>query len=89
MNRLAPNEMRGQLTSVYTSSVGLIGAGLGPVVIGTLSDRLPAAWGGVSAAMSVTFLGCALLSCLLLVAGHAPYARLVARAQAGRQDNFV
>lgn len=89
VNRLAPNEMRGQLTSVYTSSVGLIGAGLGPVVIGTLSDRLPAAWGGVSAAMSVTFLGCALLSCLLLVAGRAPYARLVARAQAGGQDNFV
>ncbi|HNS28697.1 MAG TPA: MFS transporter [Steroidobacteraceae bacterium] len=80
VNRLAPNEMRGQLTSVYTSSVGLIGAGLGPVAIGTLSDRLPPAWGGVSAAMSVTFFGCAVLSCALLVVGRAPFARLVSRA---------
>ena len=79
MNRLAPNEMRGQLTSVYTSCVGLIGAGLGPVAIGTLSDRLPPAWGGVSAAMSVTFFGCAVLSCALLVVGRAPFARLVSR----------
>ncbi|MCW5573306.1 MAG: MFS transporter [Steroidobacteraceae bacterium] len=79
VNRLAPNEMRGQLTSVYTSCAGLIGAGLGPVVIGTLSDRLPAAWGGVSTAMSMTFFACAVLSCALLVMGHAPFARLASR----------
>lgn len=78
VNRLAPNEMRGQLTSVYTSAVGLIGAGLGPVTIGVLSDRLPAAWGGVAAAMSITFFGCALLSCVLLAAGSHSYRKLVA-----------
>jgi MFS family permease len=80
VNRLAPNEMRGQLTSVYTSCVGLIGAGLGPVTIGTLSDRLPAEWGGVAAAMSVTFLGCAVLSCALLVVGRRPFLAIVQRA---------
>lgn len=80
VNRLAPNEMRGQLTAVYTSCVGLIGAGLGPVTIGTLSDRLPAAWGGVAAAMSVTFFGCAVLSCALLVVGRRPFLAIVQRA---------
>lgn len=78
VNRLAPNEMRGQLTSVYTSCVGLIGAGLGPVAIGTLSDRLPTAWGGVSAAMSITFFGCAVLSCALLAVGQRSYRTLAA-----------
>ncbi|MGE0581109.1 MAG: MFS transporter [Steroidobacteraceae bacterium] len=77
VNRLAPNEMRGQLTAVYTSAVGLIGAGLGPVVVGTLSDRLPPAWGGVAAAMSITFLSCAVLSCLLLGMGRRPFLRVI------------
>ncbi len=78
VNRLAPNEMRGQLTSVYTSAVGLIGAGLGPVTIGVLSDRLPPAWGGVAAAMSITFFGCAALSCALLVIGQSSFRRVIA-----------
>lgn len=81
VNRLAPNEMRGQLTSVYTSTVGLIGAGLGPVTIGVLSDHLPPAWGGVSAAMSITFFGCAVLSCALLAMGQGPFRRIVAGAR--------
>lgn len=78
INRLARNEMRGQLTAVQTSTIGLLGAGLGPVVIGTLSDRLPPAWGGVSAAMSITFFGCAILSCTLLAVGQRPFRRAIA-----------
>lgn len=78
VNRLARNEMRGQLTAIYTSAAGLIGAGLGPVVVGTLSDRLPGAWGGVSAAMSITFFGCAFLSCILLAVGQQPFRRFIA-----------
>lgn len=80
VNRLARNEMRGQLTAIYTSTVGLIGAGLGPVTIGVLSDRLPAAWGGVSAAMSITFFSSMVLSCALLAVGQRPFRRLIARS---------
>lgn len=75
INQLARNEMRGQLTAVYTSTAGLVGAGLGPVTIGMLSDRLPPAWGGVSTAMSMTFFGCAILSCTLLLIGRQPFRR--------------
>lgn len=76
--RLGPNEMRGQLTAVYTSTVGLIGAGLGPLTVGALSDGLPAGSGGVATALSITFALCAVVSALLLGAGWRRYARLVA-----------
>src|SRR5690606_16644445 len=76
--RLGPNEMRGQITAVYTSTVGLIGAGMGPLLVGTLSDRLPAGAGGVATALSITFALCALLSVVLLGAGWRAYARLLA-----------
>ncbi len=77
VNRLAPNEMRGQLTAVYTSAVGLIGAGLGPVTIGVLSDFVTPARGGVATAMSITFFSCATLSCALLILGQKSYRRVI------------
>jgi len=69
--------MRGQLTAVYTSAVGLIGAGLGPVTIGVLSDFVTPAWGGVATAMSITFFSCATLSCALLILGQKSYRRVI------------
>jgi len=80
LNRIAPNEMRGQMTALYTSTVGLIGAGLGPVVVGTLSDHLPGRFGNVAYAMSMTFLICSLLSVTLLAAGRRPFLKLMSAA---------
>ena len=77
LNRVAPNEMRGQLTALYTSTVGMIGAGLGPVAVGTLSDHLPGRFGNVAHAMSLTFLICGVMSIALLAVGWRPFRRLV------------
>jgi MFS family permease len=77
--RLGPNEMRGQLTALYTSTVGLVGAGLGPLLVGVLSDHLR---GGVAAALSITFALCAVSSVALLAAGSRAYARAVTTATA-------
>lgn len=74
--RLGPNEIRGKITAIYTSSVGLIGAGFGPVVVGTLSDRLPAETGGVAMALSLTFALSAVGGVALLAAGRRRYGEL-------------
>jgi hypothetical protein len=80
--RLGPNELRGQLTALYTSTVGLVGAGLGPLLVGILSDRLPPALGGVATAVSITFALCMVSSTVLLGAGWSAYARVLATAHA-------
>jgi MFS family permease len=75
--RFTPNQMRGQLTAVQTSSVGLIGAGLGPLSVGMLSDYLPESANRIGLALSMTFGACMVLGTILLLMGWRRYTDLV------------
>ncbi len=75
--RSTPNQMRGQLTAVQTSSVGLIGAGLGPLSVGMLSDYLPESANRIGLALSMTFGACMVLGAILLILGWGRYTKLV------------
>lgn len=80
--RIAPNQMRGQITALQTSSVGLIGAGLGPLSVGILSDSLPANTNSVGYALTVTFGFCLVLGSILLLLG---WRRFRVLAHAGQE----
>ncbi|HNP65993.1 MAG TPA: hypothetical protein PKH39_18840, partial [Woeseiaceae bacterium] len=75
--RFTPNQMRGQLTALQTSLVGLIGAGLGPLSVGVLSDWLPESHRRIGFSMSLTFAFCTIIGALLLVTGWRRYADTV------------
>ena len=74
---ITPNELRGQITSGHTAMIGLFSAGLGPVVVGMLTDRVFRSEAALDDSLALTFAGCALLSTLFLAAGHRAYRRLL------------
>lgn len=82
---LTPNELRGQVTAVYTGLVGLVAAALGPVVVGTLNDHWPGTGPAIAGSLSATFAVCAVGSVALLLAGQPEFRRLKA-AGAGSES---
>lgn len=75
---LAPNELRGQINAASTATVGLIAAGLGPVVVGVLTDRVFASEAALDRSLAWTFGGCALAAALTLAIGWPAYRRALA-----------
>jgi MFS family permease len=86
ITRFTPNQMRGQLTAVQTSTVGLIGAGLGPLSVGMLSDYLPESANRIGLALSVTFGVCMVLGGILLLLGWRRYTELVHSGGTGQLE---
>ena len=75
---LAPNELRGQINAGCTATVGLVAAGLGPVVVGVLTDRVFGSEAALDRSLAWTFGGCALLATLALAAGWRSYRGAIA-----------
>ncbi|KKW91734.1 MFS transporter [Sphingobium chungbukense] len=82
ISEITPNELRGQLTALYTALVGLCSAALGPLVVGLLNDNLPGS-SPIDLSLSWTFAGCAILSAGLLIAGMPGFRRLKLGVLAG------
>jgi len=82
VQEITPNRMRAQVGAVFVSAMTLIGLGLGPSIVGFLTDR---AFGSDAAVryslLTVTILGLG-AAAGLLGAGLAPYRRSVARRRA-------
>ncbi len=72
---ITPNELRGQITAGHTALIGLVSAGLGPVVVGLLTDRVFGTDAALDRSLSVTFAACALMSTLILTLGYRSYRR--------------
>lgn len=71
--QLAPNELRGQINAASTATVGLVAAGLGPVVVGVLTDRVFASESALDRSLAWTFAGCALAALIAFAAGWRRY----------------
>lgn len=69
---ITPNDLRGRVTAIYTATIGLLSAALGPFLVGSLNDRL----GGIDTSLSVTFFACAVIATALLAAGMPGFRRL-------------
>jgi MFS family permease len=82
IQEITPNRMRAQLGALFVSALTLIGLGLGPSVVGLLTDRV---FGNDAALryslLIVTVVGLAGAAALLMV-GLAPYRRSVANRSA-------
>ena len=78
IQEIAPNRMRAQLGALFVSATTLIGLGLGPSVVGLLTDRVF----GDDAALRYSLLAVTVAglagAAALLIAGLAPYRRSVA-----------
>lgn len=82
IQEITPNRMRAQLGALFVSAMTLIGLGLGPSVVGLLTDRV---FGDAAALryslLVVTVVGLA-GAAALLIAGLAPYRHSVANRSA-------
>lgn len=80
ISEVTPNELRGQVTALYTSSVGLFSAAMGPLMVGLLNDHWPGAQPALDASLSLTFALCAIVAVTLLLAGIPTFRHLKAQS---------
>lgn len=67
LNSITPNELRGQVTALYTLCTGLISMTLGSFIVGFLSDHVFHGPTGVAGSLATTFAGCSVLALLVLI----------------------
>lgn len=78
----APPQYRGRLSALMLMVGVLLGMGLGPVLVGFLSDHLVATGNGLGIAIAATLTTLAILASAVLLKGRASYARAVAAQEA-------
>lgn len=86
LNEITPNEMRGQITALYTLFSGLIGLTVGPLVVGMLSDDVFRGPKGLQPAMAAMYLVGGALAVLLMVVGRGAFTEAVGRARTWRTE---
>ncbi|MDB5365075.1 MAG: transporter [Rhodospirillales bacterium] len=74
--QLAPNELRGRLTALYTLMIGIVSLNLGPLMVGLFSDYVFGA-NRLDLSFAATVGLDSLLAALILLAGRGPYRRSV------------
>lgn len=78
---LSPPRLAGSVTAVYFAFVSLVGAGLGPLVTGVLSDRFFPGERGLGAALAVVVLTAAATTAALGLAAAPRWRRLAKEVQ--------
>ena len=74
---LTPERLRGGITSIFLAITTLVGIGIGPPLIGLVSDRI-----GLSAALLLILPAVAVAGIVLALASRTPFARAVAATAA-------
>lgn len=69
LNLVTPNELRGTGFAFYALVTGVLGAGLGPVIIATVSDRFFGGGAAIGRGIAVLILICFPLAAVLLACG--------------------
>ncbi len=84
LQAVTPNQLRGQVTSIYLLLINLIGLGLGPFLVAFFTDFVFHDEKLVGLSLGLVSALAALLSVLCLASAIGPYRRLVAAMQEGR-----
>jgi MFS family permease len=71
----APAPMRGQFAAMFTGMINLLGAGLGPVAVGVLTDHVLHDLAAIKYAMLIVCLLSGLLACILFCSGFGSFGR--------------
>lgn len=77
---MTPSHMHGRMMAIYLLAITLIGMGMGPLIVGALSD-LFANGGGLGLALSTTMI-CALIVCATILLGMRPKMKALIEQQA-------
>lgn len=77
----APAPMRGQIAALYTAVLNIVGAGLGPVAVGVLTDYVIGDASAIGTAIVATCVTASLAGLLLFRLGFASYAATRAAAE--------
>jgi MFS family permease len=75
---LTPTQHRGTATALYMCVMTLVSVGLGPTLVGVISDTVFGAGAGIGKALIASTIGVALLGILAAVAGRRPFERAAA-----------
>ena len=87
LSQVAPNELRGQVTALYTLLTGLVSLTVGGFAVGFLNDRVFTGNGGIAPSMAAVFAVCGLLGVMVLSTGRPAFRAAVARARAWAEPN--
>jgi MFS family permease len=81
LTQVARNELRGQMTALYYLGINLVGLGLGPLVVGVLTDHVFRDRAAVGHSMLIVAIALGPASALLLRCAFGPFRRAVAARQ--------
>ncbi len=82
LNQISPNELRGQVSALYTLLTGLISLTLGGFTVGFLNDQVFTGNNGIAPSMAIVFASCSLMAVIVLATGRPAFRAAVARAKA-------
>jgi MFS family permease len=80
LNQITPNQLRGQVTALYTVATGLISLSIGSASVGLLSDRVFQSQGGLSPSLACVFAASGAASVIVLAAGWRAYRAIADRS---------
>ncbi len=80
LNKITPNEMRGQVVAIFTLSTGLLSVTLGSYAPGWLSDHVFGQGTGIGLGMAVVFGISGLVGGTMLASGRAAFRRILQTA---------
>ncbi|MGE6493125.1 spinster family MFS transporter [Cupriavidus metallidurans] len=80
VTQITPAPMRGQVAALFTGALNLLGAGLGPVAIGLITDYVLGDRNAIGSSMLIVLLGAGTLAFLLLRSGISSYGDSVKHA---------
>jgi MFS family permease len=75
LNQITPNQVRGQISAIYTLFTGLVSMTMGSFLVGFLSDTVYHGRTGVAYSLATVFAGCSLAALLVLLLGRGAYSR--------------
>jgi hypothetical protein len=85
----APAPMRGQVAALFTAVLNIVGAGLGPVAVGAITDYVLGDASAIGAAIAATCVTAGMVGLLLFRSGFATYAATRAAAAEWREGTTV
>ena len=81
INNITPNELRGQVTSLYTLLTGLVSMTVGTAAVGMFSDHVFHYPGGLRVSLAAVFAIAGALSAVVLLVGRGAFRRVADRAR--------
>ena len=80
LNQITPNELRGQISALYTLFTGLISMTLGSFLVGYLNDTTFHGPAGVQPSLATVYVGCTTMALVIMFLGRKAYQDAEARA---------